>query len=411
MFFKNMRRNIYPGREHAYSKELKKLKSESFDKDSKDIILKWHEAKFAQAVGGLRIAKVSAQLRWIRHHSKPFRLMTQDDIQSLLATINQNLNWTPTTRTDYRRAIKQFFLWFLEDSGIVDDTKPEVVRLFKYIKKNVSTSAPLKKIDYSEIITELELIHILDKGCKNTRDKAFISMLHESGVRAEEFLNIKIKLIRIDSDCITIQIDGKTGKRMVPLFLSYAPCLRWLGEHPLNEPESYLWISTSNKNRGEPLNYSGAKAIAKKCIERSGIKKKMNLHWFRHSRATENCQELSESMLCVQMGWSQGTKQIRTYVHAGAKQVEDALRKARGLKRKEEVFTTLKCPACESVNHVTSQYCNRCGRALNKKAISRQQEIIQFSMDFFAKIQSDENLRKEFEKFKENKEKKELSYE
>jgi len=83
-----MTRNIYLGRENVYKNELAKIKRESFDEESKDIILKWHKAKFAQNVSKLRIAKVSAQLRWIRNHSKSFTLVDKDTIEDLLANIN-----------------------------------------------------------------------------------------------------------------------------------------------------------------------------------------------------------------------------------------------------------------------------------------------------------------------------------
>jgi len=277
--------------------------------------------------------------------------------------------------------------------------------LLKYIQKNVSTIAPQKKIDYSEIITEEEILHILDKGCKSTRDKAFLYMLHETGVRIAEFLNIKIKHLHVEDDCIKIQVDGKTNKRQVHTFLSCAHCKRWLNVHPNPNPESYLWVSTSNSNRGELFSYNSAVKIVDKAIRKAKINKKKNLHWFRHSRATENAQELSNQMLCAEMGWSQGTKQLRNYVHVGAKQVEQALRKARGLTNKNELFTTVKCPQCDCTNHKASQYCNQFGHSLSRKSVRRKEEIYQIGLDIYAKIQANEKLRKDFEKYKKNKEK------
>ena len=83
---KNMKRNIYAGREKCYKRELDNLEKETFEVETTKIILKWHDVKFAENVGDIRVAKVNSQLRWLRNHSdKPLTELQKDDIIRLLA--------------------------------------------------------------------------------------------------------------------------------------------------------------------------------------------------------------------------------------------------------------------------------------------------------------------------------------
>lgn len=403
--------DIYPGRSQSYERELRKLQEASLSPSNLALIKAWANALFAQGSKSVRVAKLCSQIRRIAGHiSKDLRVVTKADIETLIAEINQEPTWNECTKADYRRCIKQFYRWYEgEDPRLStkNHTKREAVhRLYRYIKEQIRSAFPVQKIDYSEIIDEQDLQQILERGCANIKERALIATLHEGGFRAGELLNMHIADLEIFDDRIIVQVDGKTGKRRVPLVLSVGYLLRWLEEHPhRGNLQAYLWTGNNSNFMHHPLRHIGAQKLVDRCFKKAGLKKRHNLHWFRHSRATLNAPHMREVMLCQFFGWTLSSRQVRTYVHTDTSQVESAVFKMHGLEKKEEVPKTVsRCQSCSLVNAQDARYCRRCGKPLsvsimledeNKKALAIEEAI-----EFFGKIMSDPQLRQQFEEYK-----------
>jgi hypothetical protein len=76
-------------------------------------------------------------------------------------------------------------------------------------------------------------------------------------------------------------------------------------------------------------------------------------------------------------GWVLGSNMPSTYIHLSGKQIDDAILKIHGIKKEEETETTLKntnCPRCEKLNGPTSNFCAKCGMALNAKSAMEADE-------------------------------------
>ena len=133
---------------------------------------------------------------------------------------------------------------------------------------------------------DLDEIKSMISKAKNTRDKAIITMLYESGARIGEFINLRIRDLEFHDYGVHVSINGtknKYSKRKVLLITSLPAISKWINEHANKDnPESFLWVSFNHKSYGKCLTYNGITRMIAGCIKRAGIKgKKFNCHNFR----------------------------------------------------------------------------------------------------------------------------------
>jgi len=374
--------NIYPGREKNFEKELKLLGGSNISPRDKELITKFHNYLFSTGSGTLRVAKLSSQLRRICPKlRKDLDDVCKSDIMDLIALYSRDNSLSDATKADYRRTIKQFYRWFKDEDlrlNVIDLTiRSEAQKFYKFLESEVSTAYKKKQADPNTIITDEDCELMIEKGCRTAREKAFVSLLHESGCRTGEFLNIKIGDIQIKDNYAEIMVDGKTGMRPIFIAKSIPHLIRYLEVHPYkNNKQGYLWLSEAQHNFNDPLLHKGAQRLVDRCFERARINKKHNLHWFRHSRATILAPKITESMLCKHLGWSIGSRQIRTYSHLSVKQLEDVMLTLNGIKPKdEEIDNPVKC-ACGTLNNSKERYCYKCFKPLNVETVIQDQEIV-----------------------------------
>ncbi len=404
--------NIYPGREKNYEMELSRLDSSKISPRNKELIAKYHNYLFSTGCGILRVSKVSSQMRRICPKlKKDLDKLNKSDIMDLIALYSKDNSLSDATKADYRRALKQFYRWFREEDSRLESSDPNIradsQKFYKFLENEVKTSYKKKEADPNTIISDEDCIKIVEKGCRTAREKAFISLLHESGCRVGEFLNIRIGDIQVKDSYAEIRVDGKTGKRTIFIAKSIPNLIRFLEVHPYkNNNQSYLWLSEANHNQNEPLLYKGSQRLIDRCFERSGINKKHNLHWFRHSRATILAPKITEAMLCKYMGWSIGSEQVRVYSHLSVKQLEDVMLSLNGIKPKEdESDKPIKC-ICGALNNPNERYCFKCFKPLKVETVIQDQEIVNSEINktvqFMMEMAKNPDMMRAFEEFKNN---------
>ncbi|MGD2247868.1 MAG: tyrosine-type recombinase/integrase [Candidatus Methanofastidiosia archaeon] len=120
---------------------------------------------------------------------------------------------------------------------------------------------------------------------EHPRDKAIIGVLYEGGLRIGELASLKLRNIEFDDDGVVIKVHGKTGERRVRIVGFAYSVAQWVEMHPRCDDEnSPLWVSLSDSSK--TLSYRGFDKRIKKAADKAGIKKRVNTHIFRHSRAT-----------------------------------------------------------------------------------------------------------------------------
>jgi len=146
----------------------------------------------------------------------------------------------------------------------------------------------------------------------------------------------------------------------------------WLNDHPKNEnPDSYLWVTCDY--RSQRLKYWRVTVILKTAAKRAAVRKAVNPHNFRHSRATHLAKHLTEAQMNEYMGWVQGSDMPSTYVHLSGRDVDQALLKLNNIQTdeisgQEKDFTVRRCVKCDLENPPSNKFCSRCGMILDEKA-------------------------------------------
>ena len=346
-----------------YENALKLLEKCKISKRNKEIIKEFIEACIAEGIGKLRVTKYIFTLKQIALAlNKDFDKVTKDDLVKFVRDIELNDDYSDWTKSDYKITLKKFYKW-LKGNG---EEYPEEVKWIKIGKRPNNSKLP------DELITQEE-IKAMANSTTSLRDRAIVLTLYESGARAGELLSMKIKHVVFDKYGALVMLQGKTGMRRIRLVASVPALSAWLDVHPFkDDKESWLWLGTSTLNRNERLSYAGLVKLLNDLAKKAGIKKPVNPHNFRHSRATELAKHLTEAQLCQVMGWVQGSKQAATYVHLSQRDTDEAILSLYGLLEKEEgeeeKLMAIKCPRCRQDNYPGSRFCRYCGMALDVKA-------------------------------------------
>jgi len=111
-------------------------------------------------------------------------------------------------------------------------------------------------------------------------------------------------------------VDGKNGMRRVRIIMSAPALSEWLRNHPVrHDPASPLWILTGNTNHGNPLTYAATVKLLRQTAKRARVRKAVNPHMFRHSRASHLATKLTEAQMKQYLGWTPGSDMAAVYVH------------------------------------------------------------------------------------------------
>jgi integrase/recombinase XerD len=166
------------------------------------------------------------------------------------------------------------------------------------------------------VLSKEEVQQIL-RAMKNLKHRAMLSLIYGCGLRRGELLSLKPE--NIDSNRLLLIIKMGKGRkdRVVPLSQKLIDLLRVY----YREYRPQVWLFEGVK-KGDKYDDRSLQMVLKKAIYLSGIKKKVTLHWLRHSYATH----LHESGVDIHMiQLILGHKDTRTteiYTHVSKKSIQ-----------------------------------------------------------------------------------------
>jgi site-specific recombinase XerD len=312
---------------------------------------------------------------------KDFTSFTKEEIKSLCASIN-NSDYAEWTKHDRLVAIKRFMKFLYEQKDDKTFDKGEYPDNVKWIRTTIKDNRTMKPKD---LLTPDDIKKLANQT-NNLRDRALVMVLFESGARVGEAQEIRVKDVVFDKYGALLDLHGKTGSRRIRLISSAPSISNWLLDHPeKSEPqfhESYLFASLWGKNRGGYLSYVQINLLLREAAKKAGIQKPVRPHWFRHSRATMLARQLPEAVMCEFFGWKPGSKEVGTYTHLSAKNIDNAILKLHGIKAEEDQdtkrFEPIVCPRCGIKNDPGAKYCSGCSLGLDEKSVmefDRQKEL------------------------------------
>ncbi|MBI5391592.1 tyrosine-type recombinase/integrase [Candidatus Woesearchaeota archaeon] len=322
---------------------------------------------------GLSLPRLIKYLRLLRligiSINKDFDTVSKDDLKQFISSIQQKITYSPWTIRGYKEIVRRFYRWMEKTQGYAC--------IIDWISLKVSKSQ--KKLpSQTELFTE-EDVQTLLKYAEHPRDKAFVSMLWESGACIGEIGNLCLENITVDKYGILLAMQGKTGSRKIRLISSTPYVITWINTHPWKEnPKAPLWINVGTIKHNQAMKYDNMWILLRNLSHKSGIRKKFNPHIFRHSRATFMAHHLTEFQMNHYFGWTQGSDMPSTYVHMSGRDVDNAILTMNGVVIKEnkeaQKFSPHICGRCETINAHDSKFCNKCSGILDPKYAMELQE-------------------------------------
>jgi integrase len=276
---------------------------------------------------------------------KDFAECEMKDIEKLVEKI-QKEDCSEWTKHAHKVTLKKFFRLLRKT-----DEYPEEVRWIKTSVKKRNNKIP------EELLNEDEILKMIDH-CHNLRDRAIISFLWESGCRVGELLSLRIKHVEFDEDGYARIVipEGKTGPRRLRCVSSAPHMNMWLQNHPLKEDRNApLWVGIGTAGRNQPLMYTAVRKLLSNAAKRVGIKKAVNPHNFRHSRATFLANHMTEAQMKQYLGWVQDSSMAAVYVHLAGRDTDEAI----------SVLKPKECLRCRFMNPPEFEFCGRCTAPLS----------------------------------------------
>ena len=316
----------------------------------------------------------------------PFEKATREDLERVLQGIEKS-DYAPQTKLDFRKSIKKFYKWL--NGG---ETYPDSVSWIKTTGKRNHDRLP------EDLLTEDDVKRLV-VAATHVRDRALVSILWESGSRVGELLTMRVKSVAFYDAVTRITIEGKTGARRVPLIDSTPYLAEWLDHHPLREkPSASLWVGVGTVGRDEPLEYAALRKMLVRVARKAGVKKDVNPHNFRHSRATFLANHLTEAQMNQYLGWVPGSGMPAVYVHLSGRDVDDAILELRGMKPKQEAkpentMAPKPCVRCGMSNKATGKFCSRCGAVLDVSTAVAVQDRMQDLDEKFSELLRDKKVQ------------------
>jgi len=177
-------------------------------------------------------------------------------------------------------SVKTFLNWCSRDEEFED-----------LVSGKTLARVPLPRIEQQVIETftpeQLQaLLRATDKQLYAQRDKAIVSVLIDTGIRAAELVGLVLKCVWLDTDDSYIRVLGKGRKqREVPLGRAARIALRRYitrYRHPKDSSCQHVFIARG----GHPLTVQGLRQVIEQLGERTRIRDvRVSPHTFRHTFA------------------------------------------------------------------------------------------------------------------------------
>lgn len=182
---------------------------------------------------------------------------TRENIIDYKNSLKETLK--PTTVNGYLIAVKSFFKW-LEYEG-----------LYKNITENVKTLKFEKR--HLKLGLDEEQLKIVLSNCRDMREELIVKLCVTCGLRVNEFVNIQITDFYEDNKTIMLKVLGKgrdglksdvvkIDDRVFELIKKYCE------QYNITD---YLFVSSSNNNKGGKVNPITIRRIINRIFKESGL--------------------------------------------------------------------------------------------------------------------------------------------
>ena len=261
------------------------------------------------SANGLKKKSIIRHLSRIKHIrgiiKKDFVNWGIDDVKRCVAELSSG-NYHGWTIYGYKISLRKFFSFIGKKS------------IIKWIRLDVGRI----KVKY-EILGRDEIESMISIA-RTLRDKAFISTLYGSGCRIGELVDLKTDDISWDEHGCVLNIkESKTEPRPIRL-IEFSQYLELYLKHRKYKSD-YVWIAEDNYWKGKKMSVKALRKLLFRVKRLVGVQKRVYLHGFRHSRATELSRYLTDQEMKIFFGWSRNSRMPNVYSHLSGRDVDEKM--------------------------------------------------------------------------------------
>ncbi|MDG6963021.1 MAG: tyrosine-type recombinase/integrase [Nitrososphaerota archaeon] len=274
-------------------------------------------------------------------------------------------HYSPATMSDFSMIIKTFMKFVRYGDTERETAWPDEVRWIKEGVKQDQKRTPL-------FLTDAEAESMISSAVKD-RDKAFIALGHELGLRVSENLLLKVGDIEFDDAGALVRVrKGKTGPRTLRAIACLRHLTNYLEKHPYRkDPEAPLWLTSSSNHLNRPFSWVAASRMIKQVAALAGVKKeRIHIYMMRHGSATRNSKHLSDQQLKLMYGWSRSSRMLETYVHLSGGDLDEAYQQlyasGKPVEPPKPSFSPVVCPRCGDKASPGMRFCPKCASPLDR---------------------------------------------
>lgn len=374
-----------------------KIKKSDMCRRNKELILDFEKYCAAEGLSLPRRWKLGEYIYVFgsRHYKTRFDRANTDSIWNAVLKI-EAANLAPWTKHDFKVAIKKFFKFIEWGSKALQrkDYPDSVAGISTSIKKKDQV-----RIQAADILTEEEVKQLL-AAAKDTQEKAFVSLMYETGARVGEIGAMRIGSISKDNYSYICDVNGKTGPRSSRVVLSAGVLTAWLNLHPRKgDTASPLW-GRMRKGKWKPFEYANIQKLMKILSRNAGIKKRVHPHLLRHTRITHVLKNghLNEAQAKKYFGLTADSDMIATYSHLISKDANDAVLRMYNIKpeKAESKLSPISCGMCGQMNDEENKYCSKCSYILEADAAEDALSRVNNAGDYISKFLSQPEIEQAF---------------
>lgn len=355
-------------RNYDYNKAIDTaLKEDIISESDKNLILEYIlERQALNNLSDIRCNKIASSLIGFRRFTpSDFISCSIVDIYSGITKMQTGLSqrgkpFKQNTKRDYITILKPFLLWLVDSEYVHLPVKK--IKALKPLPPERSTIGP------DEILTPDEILRLI-QACKNSRDRALISVLYESGVRVAELGRLCWGDVIFDEFGVKLYIDDQKNRqhRYSRLVISTEYLATWKNDYPIDiAPEAPVFIDFMHR---DAVHYDAIVRLLQRAQKRAGITKNTNPHIFRHTRITHMIQQNYQESIIKKSMWNNlNTEMFSVYVSLSESDIDNEFLQRAGIeniKPKEDHLMPVTCGNCQKVNPPGNAFCSNCGNPLH----------------------------------------------
>ncbi|VVB59819.1 Tyrosine recombinase XerD [uncultured archaeon] len=242
--------------------------------------------------------------------------------------------------------------------------------------KHLKQKKPQSSLRREDLLTDDD-VNKLISAASGLKDglmySCLFSVLYETGCRPGEIRGIMLKDVVKNAHGYRINVDGKTGKRVVFAIVSAPMLEKWINAHAFREnPESPLFYYMTKGEARFITNSAFNKTI--RILSMHVLGRTITPYLFRHSRLTQYVlKKVPEGVIRKAVGHAPQSRALSTYTHLVDEDVENEMLTISGIevsqKKVENTFVTKTCPKCSAAISSHEALCSKCGAIVSEIGI------------------------------------------